>query len=159
MNRIKIIDFKKLLSEKTDKVIIQFIRYFMAGSLAYIFDFGSLILLTFLPFFKTYYILAASLSFIIGLVTNYFFSIRWVFKTRNIKNTKVEFILFAVIGSVGLILNGFFIWLFTDYIFEKYYFIDDKQVRILLSKIISAFFVYIWNFTAKKSFLFRDNPK
>jgi putative flippase GtrA len=91
-----------------------------------------------------HYLLSAGIAFTLGLVTNYLISIRWVFATRNFSNRKLEFIMFMVIGLVGLGLNELFIWIFTD-LFAIYY---------LLSKILTTILVYLWNFFARKMILF-----
>jgi putative flippase GtrA len=67
----------------------------------------------------------------------------------------VEFLLFAGVGVIGLGLNTLFIYILTDIFFVKVMLIPGKQLRILVSKIISGAFVYIWNFTARKISLFR----
>ena len=125
-----------------------------ARGTAFAVDFATLFLLTCTAFFKEYYILAAVISFILGLATNYLFSVRWVFDRRKIENKPAEFLLFAVVGIVGLGINALFLWLFTDILFVQLISIPDKQIRIILSKIISTAFVYIWNFTARKIILF-----
>jgi len=148
---------KKIVLEKTSNPIIQFFRYFFAGGIAYIFDFGTLTLLTFFKFFQNNYVLAATIAFIPGLICNYILSILWVFKTRNIKNPIHEFGIFAIIGMIGLILNDLFMWFFGGLVFKTIYPIINKQIRILASKIPTTILVYLWNFFAKKLFLFRDS--
>ncbi|HYH03851.1 MAG TPA: GtrA family protein, partial [Bacillota bacterium] len=105
-------------------------------------DFGLLYLLT--EFVKLPVLVAATLSFTCGLATNYWFCITWVFDKRNIQNRWVELLLFSLIGIVGLGLNILFIWLFTNLV----------QLHYLIAKVIATFFVYLWNFTAKKFWLF-----
>ncbi|MFQ6003571.1 MAG: GtrA family protein, partial [Candidatus Zixiibacteriota bacterium] len=56
-----------------------------------------------------------------------------------------ELFIFSLIGIVGLGFNELFIWFFTEKV-HLYY---------LLSKIVSTFFVYLWNFFARKYILFR----
>jgi putative flippase GtrA len=56
----------------------------------------------------------------------------------------MEFLIFAVIGLVGLGLNEGIIWSFTDLAHFHY----------LISKIISAIVIFSWNFFARKRILF-----
>lgn len=86
------------------------------------------------------------MAFILGLITNYFLSIKWVFSIRSIENKKIEFLLFSIIGLIGLGLNELLLWIFTDLILIHY----------LLSKIITAIFVYLWNFIGRKYLLFNN---
>ena len=133
----------KLLQERTDNTFIQLFRYTFVGGVAFIVDFCSLYVLT--EIFGIHYLVSAALAFLLGLATNYFLSIVWVFHIHTLKNRWYEFGIFTLIGIVGLGLNEFFIWFFTERIHFYY----------LLSKIVSTVFVYLWNFFARKFMLFR----
>jgi putative flippase GtrA len=129
-------------TNKTNKVFIQLFRYTFVGGFAFIIDFGLLWFLT--KVIDFHYLLSATISFIAGLLVNYFISTKWVFNKGRIRNKKLEFTYFGLIGVVGLILNDIFIWLLTDF----------AAVNYLISKIITALLVYLWNFFARKYFLF-----
>ncbi len=133
----------KLLKEPTDSTLIQLFRYTFVGGTAFLIDFGSLFVLT--EYFHVYYLVSAAVAFTLGLIVNYILSIVWVFNTRSVGNKWMEFGLFTFIGIVGIGLNEAFIWFFTEHIHFHY----------LISKIISTFFVYFWNFTARKFTLFK----
>lgn len=135
--------FYTLFREKTDNTFLQLIRYTIVGGFAFLIDFGTLYILTELA--HLHYLLSAGIAFILGLLTNYFLSIRWVFDIRIVRDKKLEFIIFAVIGLIGLGLNELFLWIFTD-LLDIYY---------LVSKILTAMLVYLWNFFARKWILFR----
>lgn len=141
---MKITDlFHKLFYGTTDKLLIQFVRYFFVGGFAFVVDFGLLYILT--EYAGLHYLLSATLSFIAGLLVNYIISCLWVFSNSKFKSRIVEFLFFAAIGVVGLGLNDFLIWLFTDCIGTHYMF----------SKIVAAAVVYLWNFFARKYLVFR----
>ena len=127
---------------KTDSTYFQLIRYTFVGGLAFFVDFGTLYLLT--ELFHLHYLLSAGIAFLLGLFTNYLLSIRWVFTTRSVRSKKVEFLVFAVIGLIGLGLNELFLWIFTDLL----------GIYYLLSKILTTIMVYLWNFFARKYILF-----
>ncbi len=134
---------KQLLKNKTNNTFIQLFRYTFVGGIAFIFDFG--ILFIFTEFFNIYYLLSAGIAFLIGLFINYNLSILWVFNKRSIKSKHTEFFIFMSIGIIGLILNEFIMWFFTE-ITNIYY---------LFSKLISTILVYMWNFIIRKLILFR----
>jgi putative flippase GtrA len=131
-----------LLRAQRNDTLAQLFRYTFVGGLAFIVDFSSLFVLT--QFLKIYYLVSAAVGFLLGLALNYGLSITWVFAKRSVEKRWVEFLVFALIGVVGLALNEFFMWLFTE-IFHFHY---------LLSKIGSTLFVYLWNFFARKFALF-----
>jgi putative flippase GtrA len=134
---------EQLLKEKTNNTWIQLFRYTFVGGFAFVFDFSLLYLLT--EYFNIYYLVSAAAAFLLGLAINYLLSVIWIFEKRTIKSKYVEFIIFTLIGIVGLALNEFIIWFFTETVHTHY----------LYSKLISTVFVYLWNFFIRKFTLFR----
>jgi putative flippase GtrA len=134
----------KLIKDKTDNTLIQLFRYTFVGGIAFGVDFGLLFLLT--EFAGIHYLVSAAISFSLGLATNYILSISWVFNTRNVSNRYHEFIIFGIIGIVGLGMNELIIWSCTEYLHFYY----------LVSKIVSTIMVYLWNFFARKKLLFHS---
>lgn len=143
MTDIKETTIDKLIKNQTDSTHIQFFRYIFVGGAAFIVDFGSLFIFT--DIFGIYYLVSASIAFTLGLIANYALSISWVFNKRALENIWSEFIVFAVIGIIGLGLNALFMWFFTEYV-SLYY---------LFSKLIAAALILFWNFFARKFTLFK----
>jgi len=131
-----------IFKKKTDNIFLQLFRYTFVGGIAFLFDISILYLLT--EIFKFQYLFAAGISFVIGLIVNYFLSIKWVFSDRKIENKWLEFVLFGVIGFIGLCLNELFMWILTD-IFLLYY---------LSSKIATTAIIFFCNFYARKIIVF-----
>lgn len=136
---------KKLFKDSTDNILIQFFRYIFVGGTAFIVDFF------FLYFFSDicgiYYLISAVLSFIISVLVNYIMSTKWVFNQDNVKNKVLEFNLFILISTVGLVFTEILLYFFTD-IFGLYY---------LISKIIAAIIVLFWNFLARRVMFYGKN--
>lgn len=130
----------ELLARPTDNLFIRLFRYGIVGGLAFAVDFGLLALLT--EWGGLPYQLSAALSFVAGLTTNYLMSVRWVFdaKTTGRAEHLRDFVLFAVVGIIGLGINAVILWLFTEIVSFHY----------LLSKIISTVAVFFWNFFARQ---------
>jgi len=124
----------------------EFYRYIIVGGLAFIVDIFSLYIFT--EYYHIHYLISAIVSFIFGMLVNYFLSVIWVFKNRSIKSKHMEFVIFVLIGIVGLFLNEFVIWIFTEVIFMIHY---------LYSKVISAFLIFLFNFYLRKKILFSPN--
>lgn len=127
---------------KTTNLFIQFFRYTLVGGLAFVVDLVLLFVLT--EYAHWHYLVSATLSFLAGLLVNYILSTQWIFRSSKIKNKKIEFILFGLIGVIGLGLNNVLLYFFTDLI-GLYY---------MLSKLITAVLVYAWNFLGRRYFLF-----
>ena len=102
----------RFLTRKTNNTLIQFFRYTFVGAAAWLVDIGALYAFT--EYANIYYLISAVLAFILGLTVNYTISVTWVFSRRTIDNRSAEFLIFALIGVVGLAFNVLFMWLFTE---------------------------------------------
>lgn len=132
-----------LLKGSNSNLLVQLFRYVIVGGLSFIVDYGLLYVLT--EYVGLYYIVSATLSFIVGLTVNYYISVRWVFGQSKLQNKPVEFSIYAIIGIIGLLFNNILMYIFTD-LFHVYY---------LFSKLITAAIVLIWNFVGRKYILFK----
>ena len=134
---------KVLIVETTDWKI-QLFRYVIVGGFSFLIDYGLLYFLT--EYANFYYILSASISFIVGLIVNYILSTKWIFRKSRLKNTVLESIIYGIIGILGLILNNILLYIFTDF-FQIYY---------MISKLITAVLVMGWNFVGRRIILFNN---
>lgn len=119
------------------------IRYSFVGGIAFAVDFGTLCLCT--DGLGLHYLISGIIAFVLGLTVNYYLSLHWVFSHKGSSTTPVrkkglEFILFALIGVVGLGLNTLILYLLTDVAGFHY----------LVSKIISTIIVFMWNFVGRR---------
>lgn len=128
--------------KKNEKTFVQFLAYTLVGGVAFVIDFS--VLWFFTDIMRIHYLYSAVIGFIFGLLVNYLLSIYWVFNVRKSKSARTEFLIFAVIGIVGLGINELILWFFTDV----------RGVYYLYSKIIATGVVFIWNFVARKRVLF-----
>lgn len=135
---------QKLLIDETNHWFPQLIRYIFVGGLAFLVDYGLLFLLT--EAAGMHYLFSATLSFIAGLLTNYFISIRWIFRQSKLQSRLTEFLIFSIIGIIGLGLNNLFLYALTEYLHLHY----------LLSKLITAAIVMLWNFLGRRIILFKN---
>ncbi len=139
MDKNKIISF---ITKKTDNSYSQFIKYFFASGVALVFDMGMLFILT--EYCHLYYLLSSTISFLLGIFITYLFSKLYIFNKTAVKNKTMEFSIFLLIGLIGLLLNNLFLYVFTEY-FDMYY---------MISKCIVVILTYLWNFFARKKFIF-----
>ena len=135
---------KFLLFKTTDDFFVQLFRYVFVGGLAFLVDYGLLFALT--EYVGLHYLLSATCSFLAGLIVNYLISITWIFNQSKLKNKWMEFTIFGLIGVVGLGLNNLFLYLLTD----------KLGVHYMISKIVVAAIVMLWNFIARKVILFKN---
>ncbi len=124
----------------------QFLRYMVTGGVAFVADFGLFALC--LYGFGWHYLLANLVGLVAGLVLNYLMSILWVFTAcKRILKTKkgIEFVLFALVGIAGVGINQVLMYLM----------VDGLGINEMVSKMIAAVLVLMWNFGARKLMLFR----
>jgi putative flippase GtrA len=118
----------------------QLARYFSAALLGYIFDFGTLVMLT--KFFHVYYLISASIGFTVGLLITFVLSKKYVFGSSKVESKSYEFGIFAVVGLVGLGLLNLLMWILSSKLGTNY----------VIAKILATVVVYGWNFFARRSF-------
>lgn len=136
-------DLQKLFIVPTNNTLIQLFRYLFVGGTAFVVDAGCLFLLEMMGL---NYLVAAVFAFISGLIVNFILSKMLVFKgAESGSSNGVEFLVFAIIGVIGLGLTEIIMYLCTEKL--SFYF--------MLSKIIAAIIVLIWNFVARKLILYR----
>ena len=143
-------NLKKLFVGDTDNTFIQFFRYVFVGGFATIIDWGLSALLFFLIFGGNLAVAANGLSFVAGLIVNYFLSTFWIFKSSKIKNRFVEFLSFAAIGVVGLLITLGITWCFEAMLR------DTTELYQIIAKVVSTAVSFFWNFFARKFLLFNN---
>ncbi len=142
---IKEKNFKALFADPTSNLFIQMFRYLFVGGGAFIVDSGSLALFELIG--VNLYI-SVALGFILGLVANYALSKAFVFKAEKSKvSSRAEFIIYGIIGVIGLVITELLMMLMVDKI----------GIHFLVSKIIAAAIVLVWNFVARKLILYRGD--
>lgn len=130
--------------QRNKALIVQLLRYAVVGGVAFVVDYGSLWLLT--EVVGLHHLVSAAIAFVLGLVCNYVISTAWVFGESKVSNRWVEFVIFSIIGVIGLGLNELIIYLCTDVCGLHY----------MLSKIISTVIIFFWNFFARRFILFKS---
>lgn len=138
MEYIMHFDFKAVVIEPTNNEFIRVFRYLFVGGVATIVDWGILYIATTMGM---YYLFSSVLGFIGGLVVNFMLSQVLVFKGAKAKlGVIMEFILYAVIGVMGLVFTVLVMYIVTEKI----------RLWYMLSKSLSTVIVLAWNYTARR---------
>jgi len=98
----------------------------------------------FVDILQIHYLLANVVSFSIGLITNYLLTIKWVFTEKSSKKRSSEFLQYILVAIVGLLLAQLVLWSCIEILI----------INALLSKIIATLLAFIWNFLARKHYVF-----
>ena len=121
-------------------IIFEFVRYGVISAIALAIDFSCLFVLS----KYIHYLVAASISFLLGGVLAYYLSVKYVFKHHRFGKPTAEMICFLVIGIVGLVINGLVIGVL----------VQRWSVSLMLAKTFAAGCTFLTNFTLRKSLLF-----
>jgi putative flippase GtrA len=125
------------------KILIQeALRYAAVSACALLIDITILFILV--HYFSWWYLGAATASFLAGLLVGYALSVTLVFKYRRLKDWRLEFASFAVIGAGGLAINAAVMSVAVKYLGLHY----------LIAKCGAAGFTFVWNFVVRRQFLF-----
>jgi putative flippase GtrA len=137
---------KQLLLYKTDRSLIQLIRYGLVVVIAAPIDLGGYIILK--SQLHIYYVIAATISFTVSLAVNYFLSVKWVWTSHRGRQRHMDMIIFFFIGIIGLGITDLVIWLFTTY----------EHLNYIVSKLIAFVIVFFWSFLARR-YMFHGSIK
>ena len=120
----------------------------IVGGSAFLIDIGVMYIFKEYIFQGRFLYLAVFIGYMVGLIYNFFFSCKYVFENgfTKIKNKEMSsFVIFTIIGILGLLLTELLMKLFVDII----------QIYYILSKIFTAAIVMFWNYIARKIIIFK----
>ena len=123
------------------QLIAQFAKFGVVGVIAFVIDYGLVVLLT--ELFNVNYLISATISFTVSVIFNYVASMRYVFTHKEGLSRRREFIIFVVLSVIGLLINDALMWVGVDLF----------SISYLLVKIFATAVVMVWNFVTRKIFL------
>ncbi len=127
--------------KRIKKLLLQFCKFGLVGTLCFFIDYGVMILLT--ETSGLGYFLSSAISFTLSVVVNYILSMRFVFKGKDELNKFQEMAIFVALSVVGLALNQMIMWIAVEF-FRVFY---------AVAKIFSTMLVTVYNFISRKLFL------
>ena len=120
------------------RLLEQIIKFGIVGLVAFLIDFGVMVVLT--ELFNVQPVVSATLSFIVSVFFNYVASMRFVFSHREGMSKQREFVVFVVLSVIGLIINDVLMWAGTEIVQLDYRFV----------KLFATAVVMVWNFSSRK---------
>ena len=129
----------------------EFFRYTIVGGIAFLADFGTLIAAQelFLKQYSCGVYVATVLGFIVGLAVNYALSLWFVFtqkKDRDMGRSVGAFLVFGVIGLLGLLWTELGMWVGIELLGWNY----------MVVKILVTGAVLVWNYLGRKILIFNS---
>lgn len=120
----------------------QFVLYGGVSVAALAVDYGLLIFLT--ETVGLYYLVSATISFMVGMLLVYASSVGFIFDERRLGSRSLELTSFALIGVAGLVLNAVLLWAITT----------GTPLGYQLAKLPTAGLVFLFNYLARRNLLF-----
>jgi putative flippase GtrA len=121
-------------------------KYIVSGGLAFLVDFAVLYICT--EFLLMHYLVANLFGYFFGVAVTYALNTQWVFSYRRYQKTWLEFFIFNGIVIVGLGLSEGMMAIL----------VGASGMYYLYAKIVTSFFVAVFNYVAKKFILFHPTP-
>lgn len=121
-----------------NKLIKQIIKFGIVGVIAFIIDYGTLVILK--ELFNINLFISTEIAFIISVIVNYILSIKFVFDVKNKNN---NFIPFIILSFIGLLLTELIMYIGVDKI----------EINYLIVKIVATIIVMVFNFITRKILL------
>ena len=131
------------------ELFFEFLRYCIVGGIAFLADFGTLVLAQelFLKQFVHGVYVATVLGFVVGLVVNYILSLWLVFtQAKNKGRSFGAFLVFGIIGLLGLGWTELGMWIGIELLEWNY-----MVVKILVTGVVLG-----WNYLGRKILIFNS---
>lgn len=126
------------------KLIEQILKFGVVGAIAFLIDYGLLMLLSQLLGMDP--VLSAGISFCVSVVFNYVASMRFVFTHRDDMSRQREFAIFIVLSVIGLIINELCMIAGVSVL-------GDSALAVTATKVFATAVVMVWNFISRKKWL------
>lgn len=117
-------------------------RYLTSGGLSFAIEFAIFMILV---HFKTSLVLANTASFMAGLLASFFLHKLWSFAGEQQHQTKDQFVSYALLAIVNLLLSNVII----------YWLVDVVSIPKQIAKILVMAIIVCWNYAILGKFIFR----
>lgn len=126
------------------KLIEQFLKFGIVGVIAFLIDYGVLMLLS--QGLGWNPVVSAAISFIVSLVFNYLASMKYVFVRKEDLSRQKEFVIFLALSVVGLFINEIIMYAGTAAF-------GSGALAVTATKVLATAIVMVWNFLSRKKWL------
>ena len=131
---------------RIDGSVREFFLYIVSGCIALSSDLSVLFLCTEVA--GVHYLISNLVGYSVGLLVAYELNIHLVFRYRRYQSAAVELPIFVAIALAGILISELLMYLMVEKISLNY----------LWAKIVSTGAIFVFNFAARKRFLFSRRP-
>jgi putative flippase GtrA len=123
--------------------MVRFAKYFVTGAIAASVDF--VLFASFVKLLGWPWYIAATISFVAATLVNYILSIKHVFTGGVRFQKRDEIALIFLVSAIGLAVNQAILFLLIR-----------AGVMVLVAKVGATGSVFLWNYTARHQFVFKE---
>ena len=124
-----------------------YIKYIVSGGVATFVDFSLLYFFT--DIINLYYLISASIAFLVAFIISFCMQKFWTFRDNNRKKINKQIFLYFLVGIIGLIANYFGIYILV----EKY------NIWYIFSQAITTSILAVGNFLMYRYIIFIKKKK
>ena len=125
-------------------LVEQFLKFGVVGAVAFVIDYGILMLLSQVVGWDP--LPSSVVSLVVSLLFNYVASMHFVFERRDDLSRRRELVIFVALSVIGLGINSAVIWAGTAAL-------GDGAVAVTATKLVATVVVAVWNFVSRKRWL------
>ena len=133
-----------------------FTKYAIVGVAGTVIDVGLftvLIAMTPLGFTSLGHTAAASISFVLAVINNYYWNSKWTFAAETSKASNKRFAKFFFVSCIGFVLNLMFLSIFASIL--SIAFVTMLTLDLTIAKVGASGCVLIYNFIANRFWTFK----
>ena len=125
----------------------KFIKFCVVGGLGTLLNL--FILYISVELFGIWYIYGAAFSFVIVITFNFSLNKIWTFKDKERETIAVtgQYLIYVVIGGVGMAINIAFLYLLVEYF----------HIQYLLAELVAILIATLWNFQGTRFLVFKSD--
>lgn len=108
-------------------------------------------------------VIAIALGFAVGLIVNWLLSVSFVYrqvKDEKAARSKKSFVIFTIIGVIGLGITELGVWLLVQKIIPEFTFLGVKEFLLpwneWVAKVVMTCIVLVFNYVGRKLFIFKS---
>lgn len=124
------------------EIILQFFKFALVGLIGTFVNIFILYILT--EYFNIYYLISAFCAFFVAVTTNFIFNKIWTFREKIYERITKEYVNFFLVSFFALLVNIFFLYIFTEFL--GIYYITSQIIAIGISLMINFIGNKIWTF-------------
>ncbi len=113
-----------------NKRLYELVRFCLGGAIAVLV--GYVFLYTLTEFLFVWYVLSSVISYLTSQALNFIIQKIWVFKNKESKTTKKQFVIYMSLSVIYFLINTIMIYVLTDYC-HIYYILSQVILTIVIS--------------------------